>query len=107
MQNQIVAQIRENLAPKQATLPEFDSLKDIIRHTKNASQAFCDLSIDIPRIIVAPSGDVETGYREFDLEHPTSRFQPVEQEILVQSLEDESRWSLKAYSLSEQRRLED
>ena len=107
IQAQIVDKVRENLAPKQSSLPGFDPLNDIAGSVREASQVYSSYAIDIPRIVVVPKGEVTAGFKDFDLEPPASRFQPVDQEILVQSLEDESRRYLKAESLSEQKKLED
>lgn len=107
IQKQIAERVRENLTPRQAFLPDFDPLKDINNVVKETSQAYYSYTIDIPRIVVVPVGEVSAGFMDFDLEPPDSRLQPVDQEILVQSLEDDGRRYLKAYSLSEQRKLED
>jgi len=45
-----------------------------------------ELSIDIPRIIVQPVGDVTRGYREFSLNLSSIRLLPVDNEILIQEL---------------------
>lgn len=105
--NRIIDKVRENLAPRQSTLPGFDPMKHIAGSVREAAQVYSSYAIDIPRIVVVPKGEVTAGFREFDLEPPSAKFQPVAQEILVQSLEDEGRRYLKAESLSEQKKLED
>lgn len=105
--NRIIEKVRENLAPRQSSLPGFDLNKHIAGSVKEAAQVYTSYSIDIPRIVVVPKGEVTAGFRDFDLEPPTSRLEPVPQEILVQSLEDDSRRFLKAETLTEQRKLED
>lgn len=104
---QIVEKVRENLTPQQHALPGFDPFKDIAHSVKEAAQIYSSYTIDIPRIVVVPKGEVTAGFKDFELEPPSTRLQPVAQEILVQSLEDEGRRYLKAESLSEQRKLED
>lgn len=48
-------------------------------------------TIDIPRITVVPTGPVRTGYHDFDLDTSALRFQPVENDILIQHLHDHRR----------------
>ena len=105
--NRIIEKVRENLAPRQSALPGFDPNKHIAGSVKEAAEVYTSYSIDIPRIVVVPKGEVTAGFRDFDLDPPTSRLEPVPQEILVQSLEDDSRRFLKAETLTEQRKLED
>jgi type III restriction enzyme len=46
--------------------------------------------IEIPRIIIQQSGDIKHGFRDFDLDTRNLNFQPVSEEILRQSLKDNS-----------------
>ena len=105
--NRIIEKVRENMAPRQKSFPDYDPLKHIAGSVKEAAEAYTSYAIDIPRIVVVPLGEVTAGFRDFDLEQPSTKLQPVQQEILVQSLEDEGRRYLKAESLSEQKNLED
>jgi|CXWL01.1.fsa_nt_gi type III restriction enzyme len=57
---------------------------------------FQRLTIDVPRIIVTPAEGTHVGFRDFDLVPPTSRLQPVPQEILIQHLHDFARHRLGA-----------
>lgn len=107
IQEQIAAKVRENLAPRQGYLPDLDPHKDIPSMVKETAHAYCAYSIDIPRIVVVPVGDVSATFNDFDLEPPDFRPPPVEQEILVQSLEDEGRRYLKALSLTDHKKPED
>jgi type III restriction enzyme len=104
---QLAARVRENLTQKQGNLPGFDPANDIPSMVKETVHSYCAYSIDIPRIVVVPVGDVSATFNDFDLEPPSSRLQPVEQEILVQSLEDEGRRYLKALSLTDHKKPED
>ena len=60
--------------------PDFE---DIVART---TAAYIEKSIDIPRIIVVPTGEVTTGFKEFDLDLSAVRYQPVAQEILIHHL---------------------
>ena len=107
IQNQIAEKVRENLSARQASFPMFDPWKDVNTMVKSTASAYSANAIDIPRIVVVPVGEVTAGFEEFDLTPPSARFQPVDQEILIQSLEDDGRRFLKADGLTEQRKLED
>jgi len=51
---------------------------------------FTDNIIEIPRIIIQQSGDIKHGFHDFDLDPRNLNFQPVSEEILRQSLKDNS-----------------
>lgn len=55
-----------------------------------AVQDFSDHIIEIPRIIIQQSGDIRHGFHDFDLDTKNLNFQPVSEEILRQSLKDNS-----------------
>jgi len=55
-----------------------------------AVQDFSDNIIEIPRIIIQQSGDIKHGFHDFDLDTKNLNFQPVSEEILRQSLKDNS-----------------
>jgi type III restriction enzyme len=57
---------------------------------ENAVKDFTDNIIEIPRIIIQQSGDIKHGFRDFDLDTKNLNFQPVSEEILRQSLKDNS-----------------
>ncbi len=50
-----------------------------------------DQSIDVPRIVIVPTGEVTSGFEDFDLEPPAARLQPVDEAILVHGLVDNTR----------------
>ncbi len=51
---------------------------------------FTDNIIEIPRIIIQQSADIKYGFHDFDLDTKNLNFQPVSEEILRQSLKDNS-----------------
>jgi len=55
-----------------------------------AVKDFTDNIIEIPRIIIQQSGDIKHGFHDFDLDTRNLNFQPVSEEILRQSLKDNS-----------------
>lgn len=55
-----------------------------------AVQDFSDNIIEIPRIFIQQSGDIKHGFHNFDLDTRNLNFQPVSEDILRQSLKDNS-----------------
>ncbi|MCE7932990.1 MAG: type III restriction endonuclease subunit R [Chlorobi bacterium CHB2] len=109
IQQQITATVIEELLPTQGSLsfdsaplplppPEtasFDALLrsvDIVGGIVNTTiQLRNRLSIDIPRIIIQPTGDVTNGYHDFDLEVSRVRLQPVPMNLLIEELRTHQR----------------
>src|SRR5438270_2898768 len=65
-------------------------------------------TIDIPRILVVPTGEVKSGYKPFQLKLDTLRYPPVSEDLWVQYLRTNER-ELVAVGRGgiEERRLED
>lgn len=63
-------------------------------------------TIDIPRIFVQPVGEVQSGFRDFDLDLSSVRYQPIDQAILVQHLSSNNRDRLQGSSIQFEDRLE-
>lgn len=94
----IVARVEEAIRPAQGELPMIaaetpDNIPWVVEKTIDLRN---ELSIDIPRIVVIPRGDVQSGFKDFDLEPPAGRLQPVSQEILLQSLQDNRQYRLRS-----------
>jgi type III restriction enzyme len=53
-------------------------------------------SIDIPRIVVVPTGEVTSGFRDFDVDTRNIRYQPVDHEILIHHLQTNEREKLNS-----------
>jgi type III restriction enzyme len=85
--------VREALISGQGEL-ELRSAQEIDAVTVRAVEELALRTIDIPRIIVVPTGEVRTGFRDFDLDVSAIRFQPVENDILIQHLSDHQRETL-------------
>jgi type III restriction enzyme len=80
--------------PEQGQLTETvmqPDIRDVVQRTVNL---FIERSIDIPRIVVVPKGEVTIGYRDFDLDVKDIHLLPVDHAILIQSLHDDSRQRL-------------
>ncbi len=92
----IIEQVTERLKPIQGELfPDMEraEFKKIVEKTVDLRN---EMSIDIPRIVVVPKGDVKCGFRDFKLDVKGIHLQPVAQEILIQHLSDAVRYKLNS-----------
>jgi len=97
VQAQITAKVEEAIKPVQGKL-ELEGVHekaDVAKVVKQTTEVYTEMSIDIPRIIVVPAGDVEIGYDDFDLDLANVKLQPVEQSILIQHLRTHEQYRLK------------
>ncbi|MGC9261464.1 MAG: DEAD/DEAH box helicase family protein [Phycisphaerae bacterium] len=80
-----------------------------IGHVVETTVALCrEMSIQIPRIMLLPKGDVTAGYRDFDLDTSSVHLQPVAKDILIQHLRDSTQHRLvSGDGTVEEHRLED
>lgn len=67
---------------------------DIPAVVLKTSELLIERSIDIPKIIVEPTGEVTSGFTDFDLDVRNIRFQPVDHEILIHHLQTNAREKL-------------
>lgn len=86
IQQQIVEKVKEIIAPVQKELEGVGEKVDVAKVVASTITLRNELSIDIPRIIVQPVGDVIRGYREFSLNLSSIHLLPVDNEILIQEL---------------------
>jgi len=95
IQKEIVKKVEEIARPKLGLL--YDTLgKDTVAMVvKETTKLYQDFSIDIPKIVVVPQGEVAAGYEDFDLETRNINLQPVAQDILIQHLHDMQRYKLR------------
>ena len=77
------------IPPAQADLPglEAQPLPDIVAIVSHALSQVQNLTIDIPRIVVVPTGEVTSGFKPFTLDTSNVHFQPVDRDLLIQSLQ--------------------
>src|SRR5207249_8273581 len=102
------AKVTAAVAPVQGELEGFAEKVDIKKIVDQVVELQIDLSIDIPRVVVVPTGDVTSGFKDFDLDVKTIRLQPVAQDILIQHLHDHSQHRLVSGDMtSTEARLED
>lgn len=89
----LLRKVREALETTQGEL-ELRTPEQIDAVTIRVVEELVRRTIDIPRIIVVPTGEVRTGFHDFDLDVSSIRFQPVDNDILVQHLSDHRRETL-------------
>jgi type III restriction enzyme len=92
----IVERVKDAVRPAQATLPGVTEPTDVAAVVAKVIDLRNELSIDIPRIVVVPKGDVQSGFKDFDLDCKAVRLQPVSQEILIQHLQNNERFRLRS-----------
>jgi type III restriction enzyme len=88
---ELVKAVTAVMAPVQQELDGVVETPDVDAVVTKAVELFVEQTIDVPRIIVVPTGEVTTGFEDFDLEVPAARLQPVAEAILVHGLVDNTR----------------
>jgi type III restriction enzyme len=86
----IVAEVKAAyVVPAQPELPglEPEPLPDFAAVVAQAVAQVQQLTIDIPRIVVVPRGEVTTGFHPFRLDTTNVYYQPVDQALMLQSLQ--------------------
>ena len=73
-------------APVQEDLTGIVEKLDIANVVAKTTRVVIDQTIDIPRIVVVPTGEVTSGYEPFQLDCSAVRLQPVSRELLIQHL---------------------
>ncbi len=107
VQREIVEKVKATLGPYQVGLEGVGEPEpDIVQVVADATGIYIAMTIDVPRITVVPTGDVTSGFRDFDLDTSNVRFQPVAQDILIQTLRDNQQYRLRSISAVPEDRLE-
>ena len=107
VQAEIVKAVSERYQPTQLSLEGIAERPDIAGIVARTATLARQQTIDIPRILVAPKGEVKSGFRPFTLEL-TMRYPPVSEDLWVQHLRTGQREILSvARGVGEERRLED
>ena len=73
-------------APVQEDLSGIVEKLDIAAVVAKTTRLMVEQTIDIPRIVVVPTGEVTSGYEAFQLDCSAVRLQPVSRELLIQHL---------------------
>jgi type III restriction enzyme len=86
VQQQLITSVTEQLKAGQQSLPNDQEPIDIAEIVKKATNLMVQQTIDIPRIVVVPKGDVSYGYRPFALNLTGLNLQPSTRDIVIQNL---------------------
>lgn len=108
VQKEIAAEVAERLKPVQGNLlAEADTSQpalDLAAVVAKTTEVVVQQTIDIPRIVVVPKGEVTTGFHPFQLDVSQLHLQPGEREIVGQMLRTNEQFTLAAeVGLKEQR----
>ena len=87
----IVSDVKAEYRPTQMTIEGVAYEPDIESIVASTSRMVIQQTIDIPRILVVPSGEVKSGFRPFALELNSLRYQAVSDELWIQHLRTNER----------------
>jgi len=88
VQSNLLQEVKAGYAikEKQLELEGITSTPDLALITKTVTELVQEKSIDIPRIMVVPKGEVRSGFHSFQLSLESLNYQPVTEELWQQSL---------------------
>ncbi|MDD3584630.1 MAG: DEAD/DEAH box helicase family protein [Kiritimatiellae bacterium] len=95
VQAEIVQKVQEIVRPAQGMLEGINEVVNVAKVVLETTELYQALSIDVPKIVVVPKGEVTCGYEDFDLEAGNINLQPVAQDILIQYLHENQRYRLQ------------
>src|SRR6185437_11959557 len=108
IQTKIVEEVKQSIIQIQQALPGMAPSPDIASVVEKTAQLVVQQSIDIPRILVAPKGEVTTGFHPFMLDCSNINYQQVERDLLIQHLRTHEQETLSFGGRMEgEQRLED
>jgi type III restriction enzyme len=82
----MVREVEEALAPVQLEIAGIDERPDIAAIVQKTTSMVVNQTIDIPRILVVPKGEVSSGFHPFSLDTSGVHYQPVDRDLLIQHL---------------------
>jgi len=86
IQLEVAEEVAASMTPIQTEMEGVTEKPDIAAIVKKTIELMVQQTIDIPRILVVPKGEVKSGFRSFDLEVSGLSFQPISDELWVQFL---------------------
>ncbi len=102
----ILERVRERLTPIQGELLATESV-DLDQVVTRTAEVVAQKSIAIPRIAVVPTGEVTVGFHPFSLDMSGLNLQPVDRELIIQSLRTNEQETLSSEVGITESRLED
>ena len=106
VQSKIAAEVASAVAPVQQDLPGVTEPTNIAAVVAKTSELVIQQTIDIPRILIVPKGQVTTGFNHFTLDCSGIHYQPVERDLLIQHLRTHTQETL-SYGDKAQQELRD
>lgn len=94
VQEAIAKQTEEYITPMQQELAGITKKPDIAAVVAKTVDLLLKQTIDIPRILVVPKGDVTTGFHPFTIDCSSIHYQPVERDILLHYIRTNSQETL-------------
>ncbi|WP_163151811.1 DEAD/DEAH box helicase [Anoxybacillus sp. MB8] len=92
VQQQIIHEVNELYTSSQLSWFEEEPQKIVENMVAKAVELIPDLTIEIPRVILQPTGDISWGYYDFDLDCSViPKLQPVAENILIEHLRTHQR----------------
>ncbi len=109
VQEQVLERLRLEITGPQRLLPDTGAAIDLKSVVSKTLDAIETLSMDLPRIVVVPKGDVTSRYLDFDLDTRNwPRYASVVEDIIIQDLTDNERHKLfSGDGFAIEKRLED
>src|SRR5262249_52973709 len=96
LQTKLVQAVKEAISPAQQELTAVLAAPDIAAVVAKATSLVVQQTIDIPRILVVPKGEVTSGFNPFKLTTAAINYQPVDRDILIQHLRTHQQETLSA-----------
>ncbi|MFA6242835.1 MAG: hypothetical protein WC655_17985 [Candidatus Hydrogenedentales bacterium] len=108
VQRELVEKTAALVTPRQYEIEGTSDKVDLVKVVRETAAQYITMSIDIPRIVVVPRGEVTSGFSEFDLDTSKVYLQPVARDLISQGLHDGQRYHLiSGDGIVEEERLED
>jgi len=108
IQQEITARVKEEMEPSQGELAGVVEQVNVAAVVAKTTELVVQQTIDIPRILVVPKGEVTSGFKPFTLDAASIHYQPVERDILIQHLRTHQQETLTAIGSGQtELRLED
>ena len=108
IQQEIVDKVSAEVGPVQYGLAGIVETVDIAKVVAETTEEYIKLSLDIPRILVVPKGEVTCGFNDFTVDVSRIHLQPVSRDILIQHLRGQEQYHLVSGSgIVPENRLED
>lgn len=98
VQKELISTVTEHLTGQQQSLFAEEEKVDLAAVVAKTTQLMVQNTIDIPRVVVVPKGEVTYGYHPFTLDISSLNLQPSERDIVIQSLETNHQVTLAAQS---------